>query len=123
MAVFDPQELANVLTAGDVASLIFSLGNLEESTFQDVVEPLVKATQDCGVAAIVADQSRIAGRVGADGLQLGQDPAALEDAIDKFLPGLMVVGAGNVKTRHNALTIGELRPDYLMFGKPGEYPP
>jgi len=30
-----------------------------------------------------------------------------------------MVGAGNVKTRHNALVIGELQPDYVMFGKPG----
>jgi len=53
-----------------------------------------------------------------DGLQLGQDPVALRDAIDRFSPQMMV-GAGNVKTRHNALVLGELQPDYLMFGKPG----
>ena len=111
-------QLRQVLTGGDVASVIFSPTNLEEEAFQKLVEPLVSATQDCGVAAVIADLSRIAGRVGADGLQLGQDPAALETAIDKFSPRLMV-GAANVKTRHNALTIGELYPDYLMFGKPG----
>ena len=118
LEAFDPAQLTEILTSGDVASVIFSPNQLEEEAFQERVEPLVSATQDCGVAAVVADLSRIAGRVGADGLQLGQDPAALETAIDKFSPRLMV-GAANVKTRHNALTLGELHPDYLMFGKPG----
>ena len=74
--------------------------------------------QSAGVAAIIADDTRTAGRVGADGLQLGQDPGELTEAIEKFSPALMV-GAANVKTRHNALVLGELQPDYLMFGKPG----
>ncbi|NRB29099.1 MAG: thiamine phosphate synthase [Rhizobiaceae bacterium] len=118
MAACNPQALREILSSGDVASVIFSPNQLEEEAFQEAVEALVTTTQDCGVAAVIADQSRIAGRVGADGLQLGQDPAALEAAIDKFSPRLMV-GAANVKTRHNALTLGELHPDYLMFGKPG----
>lgn len=118
MKAIGPGELREILTIGDVASVIFSPNQLEEEAFQKRVEPLVSATQDCGVAAVIADMSRIAGRVGADGLQLGQDPAALEAAIDKFSPRLMV-GTANVKTRHNALTLGELHPDYLMFGKPG----
>ncbi|MEP0941287.1 MAG: thiamine phosphate synthase [Rhizobiaceae bacterium] len=118
MEACTPAELAEMLAAADVASVIFSPNQLEESAFQELVEPLVKTTQECGVAAVVAEQSRIAGRTGADGLQLGQDPVALEAAIDKFSPGLMI-GAANVKTRHNALTIGDLQPDYLMFGKPG----
>ncbi len=111
-------ELQRIITAGDVASVLFSAPNMEESIFQNAVEPLVEVTQSSEIAAIVEFHTRAAGRVGADGLQLGQDPDALEDAIDNYSPKLMV-GAGNVKTRHNALVIGELQPDYLMFGKPG----
>lgn len=104
--------------AGDIASIVFDDGGLDESVFQDVVEPLVKVAQQNGVASIIVGQSRVAGRVGADGLQLGQDPGALAEAIPKFHPAMMV-GAGNVKTRHNALVLGEMQPDYVMFGKPG----
>ena len=112
------QHLDAILSAGDVASLIFSPGTLDEQEFQRRVAPLVTAAQSQGVAAIIESQSRVAGRVAADGLQLGQDPVDLADAIAKFTPAMMV-GAGNVKTRHNALVLGELRPDYVMFGKPG----
>lgn len=117
LAQFDESQFKKVLSAGDIASIVFSPEQMDESTFQKLVEPLVKVAQQHDVAAVIADYSRIAGRVSADGLQLGQDQQALKDAIQKFSPNIMV-GAANVKTRHNALTIGELRPDYLMFGKP-----
>ena len=109
--------LSELLVAGDVASVIFSPGQLDESVFQKLVAPLVKAAQAQEVAVVIADLSRVAGRVSADGLQLGQDVNALSEAIEKFSPSIMI-GAANVKTRHNALVIGELRPDYVMFGKP-----
>ncbi len=114
--------LEELLRAGDVASIIFTPqtagGNMEEAPWQEAVEPLVKLAQSMGVATILTDYTRTAGRVGADGFQLGQDADAIREAIDKFSPKLMV-GAGNIKTRHNALVIGELQPDYIMFGKPG----
>lgn len=117
-----PDEFAlrfeEALASGDIASVLFSSGGLLESHFQTTIEKLVPAVQQHGIATIVCDHSRVAGRVGADGLQLGQDPAALKEAIEKYSPGLMV-GAGNVKTRHTALTLGEMEPDYLMFGRPG----
>ena len=114
----DAAQLKDILNAGDVASVIFYPQDRDESVFQKAVEPLVPVVQSAGVAAIIADATRTAGRVGADGLQLGQDPGELTEAIEKFSPALMV-GAANVKTRHNALVLGELQPDYLMFGKPG----
>ena len=113
--------LVQIFQAGDVASVIFSTINdpsLAEAEFQEKVGPLVEASQSLGVAAIIADHSRVAGRVRADGLQLGQDKIALRDAIEKFTPSMMI-GAAGVKTRHTALEIGELQPDYVMFGKPG----
>ena len=111
-------DLQKITSAGDIATVIFSAPGMDENAFQTAAQPLVSAVQENGIAAIVEFHTRAAGRVGADGLQLGQDPDAVEDAVDTYSPKMMV-GAGNVKTRHNALVIGELQPDYLMFGKPG----
>ena len=113
-----PTELAEVLEASDVASIIFSPGGLDTDLFQSKAQGLVEAAQSCGVAAIVEGDSQVAGRIGADGLQLGQDVDALKDAIAKH-GSKMMIASGNVKTRHNALVLGELDPAYVMFGKPG----
>ena len=111
----DPEE---ILASGDIASIIFDAADLDEVEFQELISPIVAAAHKNDIAVIVVGQTRVGGRVGADGLQFGQDPDVVREAIEKYTPQLMV-GAGNVKTRHNALVIGELQPDYLMFGKPG----
>ena len=109
---------SEAVQAGDVSSILFHDGGLGESAFQNTIEPFLSIAQQAGIACLIQDHSRVAGRIGADGLQLGQDPAALETAVSKYRPAMMV-GAGNVKSRHNALVLGEMQPDYLMFGAPG----
>ena len=105
-------------SSGDIASIVFDAADLDEVEFQSLISPVVSAAQELGIAVIVVTQTRVAGRVGADGMQFGQDPDVVREAMDKYSPQMMV-GVGNVKTRHNALVLGELQPDYLMFGKPG----
>ncbi len=114
----DAEKLEPVFAAGDIASVIITSGGLDESAFQARAEPIVAAAQAAGIAAIIDGETRVAARVGADGIQFGQDPDVIRDAIDKYSPKMMV-GAANVKTRHTALVIGENQPDYVMFGKPG----
>ncbi|EFL88644.1 thiamine phosphate synthase [Ahrensia sp. R2A130] len=122
LARLTADDLAKALSCGDVASLILSPvsadGIMDETAFQTIVEPLVPVAQAAGIAVIIEHHSRVAGRLGADGLQLGQDPADLADAVSRLTPAMMV-GAANVKTRHNALVLGEIQPDYIMFGKTG----
>jgi len=110
--------LQDALQGGDVAFLTLAQQKLDETTFLNLARPLVEVAQSMGVAVIVDGDTRVAGRIGADGLQLGQDIDALRDAIDRFAPKMMV-GVANVRTRHNALSLGECEPDYVMFGKPG----
>ena len=116
--ISDSSMLVPIFKAGDIASIVVTPGGLDETAFQTSAEPIVKAAQAAGIAAVVADQPRVAARIAADGLQLGQDPVAVGEAIDQYSPRMMV-GSANVKTRHTALVIGELQPDYIMFGKPG----
>ena len=110
--------LSAALSGGDVASLILAPGTLDEEPFEAIIRPLVAPAQEYGVAVMIAGYSRVAGRLQADGLQLGQNPDAIAEAVEKFSPKMMV-GAANVKSRHTALVIGETGVDYLMFGKPG----
>ncbi len=103
------------LSGGDIASVIVPQYASDEQVFQKRAELLLPIIQEGGAAALIAGDSRTAGRVKADGLHVSA-VAELADAIEKFTPKL-IVGAGGATDRHWALEIGERRPDYIFFGK------
>ena len=106
------------ISGGDVASIILPANGMDEASFQDFAEAIVPVAQEAGIAAIVADDTRIAGRVHADGVHIDGGKAALAEALESFQPKSMV-GAGGAKTRDDALALGEMRPDYIFFGRFG----
>ncbi|NTG08490.1 thiamine phosphate synthase [Rhizobium rhizogenes] len=108
--------VADALRGGDVASVILPQYGLDDSTFQKHAEKLVPLVQEAGAAALIAGDSRVAGRAKADGLHITGNLAEFTEAVEKHVPKL-IVGGGNATDRHHALEIGELRPDYIFFGK------
>jgi len=108
--------VGDALKGGDVASVIVPQYGLDDGVFQKHAEKLVPIIQDAGAAALIAGDSRIVGRAKADGLHLTGPAAEIAEAIDKYADKL-IVGGGNATDRHNALEIGEERPDYIFFGK------
>lgn len=117
--IADAAELAAVtadaLRGGDVASVIVPQHALDEKSFQKRCEALVPVIQAAGAAALIAGDSRVAGRVRPDGLHIEVGPTAMAEAVARHAPGL-IVGGGNARERHAALSIGEAQPDYIMFG-------
>ena len=59
--------LEDALRGGDVASVIIPQYALDDDSFQKRAEVLVPIVQAAGAAALVAGDSRVAGRVKADG--------------------------------------------------------
>lgn len=114
----DAARLKAALGGGDVASLIVPQWDLDDDAFQRWAAPLVTEAQAAGVAAILAGDTRVAGRVGADGIHLETKPDELAEAVEKH-GRKMMVGAGGAKTRDDALDLGEAQPDYIFFGKFG----
>ncbi|MBX8813985.1 thiamine phosphate synthase [Pseudochrobactrum algeriensis] len=110
--------LDKALTAGDIASVILDNGKTDEASFQAFATLAVGKIQAAGAAAIILNDTRTAGRVGADGVHIEGSLADIADAVERYTPR-MIVGTGNVKERHTALEVGELQPDYMFFGKIG----
>jgi thiamine-phosphate pyrophosphorylase len=108
--------LAGALRGGDVASVIVPQYGLDDHAFQKHAERLVPLIQEAGGAALIAGDTRVAGRAKADGLHVTGNVADLAEAMEKFAPKL-IVGGGNATDRHHALEMGEVRPDYIFFGK------
>jgi thiamine-phosphate pyrophosphorylase len=110
--------LLSALSGGDVASVILPAYGHETELFQDIAGHVTPLLQERGIAVMIAGDSHVAGRVGADGLHVGGGPADISEAISRHRPRMMV-GAEGGQTRHDALEIGELCPDYVFFGRIG----
>jgi thiamine-phosphate pyrophosphorylase len=113
-------QLKQALSGGDVASVIIPFRQGLDQPFQTLCETLVPLAQNAGAAAIIANDTQTAGRCNADGIHLDLPGGnvgvpILGEAIEKYTPA-KIVGAGNVKTRHMGLCLGEAYPDYLFFG-------
>ena len=107
-------KLSDALGAGDIAAVLITA---EAGTTAALAETLVPLIQEAGAAALVADDTRLAGRMKADGVQIGSGLEDLRLATESFRPK-RIVGAGGITTKHAAMEAGELEPDYLFFGFP-----
>ncbi|BCP54945.1 thiamine phosphate synthase [Kaistia sp. 32K] len=119
-AGLDPEAFAPVLDAalkaGDVATLFIVSETSNSGELQRIAEALVPVAQANGVAAIVANDTRLFGRARADGLHVDTGLAELKDAIEALRPD-HIVGAGGVATRHDAMLAAETDCDYIFFGR------
>lgn len=129
--------LAEALAGGDVAAVLISATGSDEAAYQRLAERLAPLAQGAGAAAIVVEDSRAAGRAKADGVHMQfsgrreggeeahEDLAArdIRAAIERFHPD-QIVGVGNIRDRHDAMSAAEDGCDYVFFGlldlAPGE---
>ena len=107
------------MAGGDVASLIIlSRDGVDEAPSRPSPSASCRSRRPRGVAAIIADDTRIAGRVEADGIHLETGKAALAEAVDR-LQAKMSVGAGGAKRATTRWNSARTRPDYIFFGRFG----
>jgi len=110
--------ITNLAKMGDIASVILYKQGGDFSHLQKQAGMLVDMFQTQGVAVMIAGDSQMAGRLKADGLHI-------EGRLDDWQNGErqhranMMFGVGAIKSRHEAMEIGEYNPDYVMFGKLG----
>ena len=105
------------LDAGDVACLLVRLAPAAERDRKEVVRALAPAVQARGTALLVEDP-RLAGHVGADGVHASGAGDAFAAALDAMKPD-RIAGAGALPSRDEAMRAGEAGADYLMFGDAG----
>lgn len=113
---------SNTNQDGDVGCVLIDGNPSDERTFMDRAEPLVKLAQAKNVAALIMGDSRIAGRLDADGVHV-PDPKALDrQEQDKLQDRGLILGCGGINNRHLALNTGEREFDYLFFGRTDREP-
>lgn len=110
------ERIGAALAAGDVASVLVDLEPFAPPRRQKIAQSVVQVCAEASVAAIIRNDSQIAGRTGADGIHVDGEHEDLVTAVERFRPR-HIVGAGRVPSRHEALVVGEMDVDYVFFGR------
>lgn len=124
-----PDRLRAALGGGPVAAFQLRVKDVDEHALARLAEPLQSICADHDVAFIVNDSMRLAKRLGADGVHLGQSDDDPREARDLLGPTAQI-GRTCHDSRHLAMEAGEAGCDYVAFGafyptttKPSHYRP
>jgi thiamine-phosphate pyrophosphorylase len=114
--------LQEACAAGTVAAVLLRLAAASERALVNQVKALAPSVQDHGAALIVsvegeADLATIAARGGADGVHVQGSPARVRELRERLKDG-RAIGVGTIRTKDDAMSLGEAGVDYLLFGEP-----
>lgn len=113
--------LEAALDAADTACVLLNFAGADPGAAKKIAQALAPLVQKRGAALLISGDPRLAARAGADGAHLRITGEGLEQAVADAVESLKpdrIVGAGGLKTRHDAMTAGEADIDYVMFGEP-----
>jgi thiamine-phosphate pyrophosphorylase len=107
--------LDEALAATAVAALLLPRGTRGEGGYKALVKAVVPRAQAAGVAVLIEGDPGLVRTLGADGLHVEGSTAEVRAATEALKPDF-IVGAGRIGSRHDAMSKGELGPDYIFFG-------
>jgi thiamine-phosphate pyrophosphorylase len=107
--------LEGALAAGPVSALLLRRDGRSAAHYRALVDAVRPLTEAAGTALLVEGDAADVRRMGADGLHLAADIAAVRAAVRALKPDF-IVGTGPVASRHEAMDLGEAGVDYVLFG-------
>jgi thiamine-phosphate pyrophosphorylase len=110
-----PDRLKVALEPGIAAAFQLRVKDVEEHALARLAEPLQRICADADVAFIVNDSMKLAKRLGADGVHLGQSDGDIREARALLGPAAQI-GKTCHDSRHLAMEAGEAGADYVAFG-------
>ncbi|HEY4071452.1 MAG TPA: thiamine phosphate synthase [Sphingomicrobium sp.] len=124
-----PNRLKAALEPGIATAFQLRVKDVDEHRLARLAEPLQHICADAAVAFIVNDSAKLAKRLGADGVHLGQSDGDVREARALLGPSAQI-GKTCHDSRHLAMEAGEAGADYVAFGafyptttKPSDYRP
>ncbi|NIX77922.1 thiamine phosphate synthase [Microvirga terricola] len=114
--------LSEACMGGRVAAVLLRLAPADERTLINQVKALAPVVQEHEAAAIVAvegeaDLATIAARGAADGVHITGKATQIREMRER-LKAERAIGAGSIRSKDDAMTLGEAGVDYLLFGEP-----
>jgi len=116
--------LSETLMTGEVAAVLLWLASDDEAAWGEAASALLPVLHEHGVPLLVGGDAGRASQLGTDGMHLETSADELRTAVKGYAPRLMV-GAGGIASRHDAMLAGECGADYVLFGSvdPAREPP
>lgn len=111
-----PRQMMAVLSGPEVSAILVRRGALDAAAYASLAERLVQVGQAAGAAVLLEDDAELAKALGADGVHVTTGGAKAIRAAAEILKPDGIIGVGNVRSRHDAMSFGELDVDYVMFG-------
>lgn len=108
-------KLDEALAAAPVAAMLIPRGGRSEGNYKALVKGVVGRAQGAGVAVLIEGEPELVRMLGVDGLHVEGGVAEVKAATSALKPDY-IVGAGSIASRHDAMSKGELGPDYIFFG-------
>ncbi|HYX46519.1 MAG TPA: thiamine phosphate synthase [Sphingomicrobium sp.] len=110
-----PERLKAALEPAIASAFQLRVKNVEDHELARLAEPLQRICADAEVAFIVNDSIKLAKRLGADGVHLGQSDGDIREARALLGPSAQI-GKTCHDSRHLAMEAGEAGADYVAFG-------
>lgn len=110
-----PTLLERTLKAGNVEALQIRLKDHAPNEIEALACPLVEIAHAQGTSVIINDDPKLARRLGADGVHIGQDDPSFKEARSTVGPRA-IIGVTCHDSRHLAMTAAEAGADYVAFG-------
>lgn len=114
------ERLSAALGGGNIAAVLIRPAGGTPLTAQ-LVQPLVKAAQDKGAAALLENDAELVRVVKADGVHLAPRETIVADYEEarSILGNRYIIGADPGTVRDDAMTLAELGADYVAFSIAG----
>lgn len=107
--------LEQIAARTEIAALLIRRADLSENAYKLLVKAIAPRAQALGAAVMIEGEPGLVRMLGVDGLHLSGGVKAVRDAIAALKPNL-IVGVGDIGSRHDAMQKGELDIDYILFG-------
>jgi thiamine-phosphate pyrophosphorylase len=107
--------LMSVLNTAEIAALLVRRGEQSDADYSSLAAQMINIGQGAGCAVLLEDDVALVKKLGADGVHITGGPGAVADAVAALKPKF-IVGASTGISRHDAMTLGEMEVDYLLFG-------
>lgn len=107
--------LQALLATHETPVLLVPRAGRDDVAYTALLKAVLPVAQPANCAVLVEDDAELALALGADGVHVTGGNNAVAEAIKAVKPDL-IVGAGPIETRHDAMTAGELDVDYVWFG-------